>query len=97
MKQKLIAQYRHSKHQNRGMPAIVGPRTFTHHSRRWLVKVRLFLAPAPGAELQPVVDMAITTDLAVSYSEAAVVARDLIAELMGENDTWVDFQWEVWA
>ncbi|ESR70852.1 hypothetical protein T266_12775 [Pseudomonas aeruginosa VRFPA05] len=36
-------------------------------------------------------------DAPIAYSAAAVIARDLLAELMGENPEWEDFEWEVWA
>lgn len=94
---KLVAKYRHSRHQNRGLPAIVGPRTLTNHPRRWRVRVRLYLPAAPGAKTQPVVDLAMQPDEPIAYSAAAVIARNLIVELIGENPTWEDFEWEVWA
>lgn len=96
-RQKLVARYRHSLHQNRGLPAIVGPRTLTNHPRRWRVKVRLLLPAIGGDEQRPVVDLAMQPAEPITYSAAAVIARDLLAELMGENPEWEDFEWEVWA
>ncbi|KSL32573.1 hypothetical protein APA46_00765 [Pseudomonas aeruginosa] len=59
--------------------------------------MRLYLPAAPGEDTQPVVDLAMQPDESIAYSAAAVIARELLAELMGENPTWEDFEWEVWA
>ncbi|KAA5643672.1 hypothetical protein F3G63_15160 [Pseudomonas aeruginosa] len=59
--------------------------------------MRLYLPATPGADERPVVDLAMQPDAPIAYSAAAVIARDLLAELMGENPEWEDFEWEVWA
>lgn len=94
---RLVARYRHSQHQNRGLPAIVGPRTLTNHPRRWRVKVRLLLPAIAGASQRPAVDLDMQPAEPISYPATAAIARDLLAELMHENPEWEDFEWEVWA
>ena len=93
---KLIANYQHSKHFKRGLPAIVGPRTFTNASRKWQVKVTMDLPFTPGDEQRPVIHITINTPV-MPYWKAAEVAKEELSKAEQENPGWTDFTWQVWA
>ncbi len=93
---KLIANYQHSKHSNRGLPAIVGPRTFTNSARRWQVRLTMDLPFAHGAEKREVLRVIINTEV-MMYHIAAMVAKDELSQAEQENPDWTDFTWQVWA
>jgi hypothetical protein len=91
-----IAIYRHSKHFKKGMPAIVGPRTYTNSSRRWQVRLIVDLPIVPGDETRQFVNVTINTP-AMRYGAAAEFAIEELKKALKENPTATDFAWEVWA
>lgn len=91
-----IASYRHSRNHKSGLPAIVGPRTYTNSRRRWQARILVDLPCAVGAAERPVVRLTINTPV-MRYSEAAALACQHLDEVMRENAEWTDFSWEVWA
>lgn len=92
-----IAQYRHGKNYRNGLPAIIGPRTYTQSRRPWQARLRVYLPVEPDRpDLVPVEEATVNIS-ECDYSTACEKTVDQMQTLLVDNPDWTDFSWQMWT